>query len=171
MYSASEGLERKLSFLEGNVLSENGVRIDAIQTLGNIYSSPELAFDSELFRSWRDITGVASGNYISGCSLKEAFWRTMSGDVAIQATATNVNGFYRRAILFDGDSFWKWFDCVELRNGPMDSTTGVRTETIAFISSQGQRIFTTHNGYIGTAPSRIECRDEVFVIQHGASEG
>jgi hypothetical protein len=166
VYSAAEGLKSKLSFLEGNILAESGIWIDTIRTAGKVYFSPELAFDSEVFQNWRELTGVdevPSMRYISGCAMKEAFGRTLSGDVAIEGAGA-VNGSYRRAVPSDVDLFWRWFDQTELPHGPENRATKLRPESTAFISSQKQRLFTTEKGYIGMAPSKAESGDDIIVI-------
>jgi Heterokaryon incompatibility protein (HET) len=141
------------------VLSLDGLHVDRIIAVGEPFISLDGQVDSALqlqrIRQWRELGNVYTspgGAYIAGGTWKDAFWRSMVGNLMLHKFFYQVT---REAIPEDEQAF-KYYECSIKHSSKMERS--IQNMIV------NQTFFITEQGYIGIAPLTLHVGDEVWVL-------
>lgn len=132
-----------------------GVKIDTTKAMGLDWCSHEMSISSVL-ALWRGLleqqTDLDLRVYLCGGTYRQAFWRTITRDVALCEGSTGVVATYGRIPMVDDE-----------RDGGTVESHWPKT---AFLDV-GSRFFLTSRGFIGIGTSDTRVGDSVFVLFGG----
>jgi hypothetical protein len=108
------------------------------------------------------------------CSTKEAFCRTIMGDIIIRGLQGEVSESYDRDITEEHqDIFWEFWDRKREDEGPeqiFESFLNPRFVDIAgsiALGIENRVFFTTNEGLFGTAGPKVQPGDEIWIVKGG----
>ena len=182
-------------FWKDPVLCMVGCYVDIVRETGETMTSSTYNIEQAtvtILEQWQrilDLPVQSDKQYVTNkCTMFEAFWRTMFGDVMfasddIKATSghrpRNIEA-YRRAVSEDEPAWiwlWQWFKLLSTsprrRKGehppddppsPRPGMKLIELDLLFRINCMNRKLFTTVNGYIGLGPPQTQIGDVVFIL-------
>lgn len=162
-----ELIKARMMFQEkGSVLVLHGISVDKITLMGK--TAPETPDIKSTITQWRSLAPTDNRSYVTGGTVAEAFWRTITLDCKIVNYHTGISlkdnprDRRRRLDLIDG--------IIPPRNTKSEDTliTALGEQyNFGERAQYGRRFFNTEKGYMGIGPSKIYKDDVVCVILGG----
>lgn len=162
-YRAGSAKMVKAKRLNDSIISIVGFKVDVVSQV-----SPECHFETTYskdqfssIRGWAQfllLDDRSQFSYPGGGTLKDAFIRTLTGD--LQASETSSLGSNEEAMDISIQSF--------LAGEPGDTLVNTSLAEELNISAAGRRLFTTRRGYIGLGPEWMRPGDEVWTLFGGS---
>ncbi len=182
-------------FWKDPVLGMAGCYVDVVHETGETMTSSIYHIEQAtvtILEQWQrmlDLPVQSDKQYVTNkCTMFEAFWRTMFGDIMfasdiIEPTSghrpRNIE-MYRRAVSGDEPAWiwlWQWFKLLTTsplpRKGehPLDEPPSTRPgmklyelDLLFRSNCMNRKLITTVNGYIGLGPPQTQIGDVVFIL-------
>ena len=172
LYSAAserqgELIKARMMFQEnGSVLVLHGIFVDKITLMGK--TAPKAPGIKNTITEWRSLAPTDNRSYVTGGSVSEAFWRTVTLDCKIVnyhagiSLEDNPRDRRRRLDLIDGIIPPRTIESEEAL-----ITALVGQYNFGEMAQYGRRFFNTEKGYMGIGPSKINKGDVVCVLLGG----
>ncbi|KAH7076570.1 heterokaryon incompatibility protein-domain-containing protein [Paraphoma chrysanthemicola] len=164
-WTASKGLKLHVEVLDGGkTLRLTGILIDRIETISKVYEVPveesinDKTLQDIILQSRRILEehqqscgSNLNAPYIGGGTIKDAFWRTMLGNLKMREFPTGVPKEHQER------DFEDYLD------------KGTYSELITSLHGHvpNHAFFTTAGGYVGIGPSDIRAEDWVCILSGG----
>jgi len=186
LYNACGSQTGLIKFHEAHsILDVEGVWVDDIISIGDISRHTQISDTVAIIRQWNLMAKepeAIHSDYPSGGTYKEAFWRTLLGDIIHTGHASdkhlqNNEKPYRRAKSSDFEAFeaWRlWSRCISRDTWGRTATFSQRDldEGISSIhyalktATASRRFFITRKGYIGIGPKSTGPGDGLYVVKN-----
>jgi hypothetical protein len=109
--------------------------------------------------------------YISGFTVRDAFWRTLTSDASIEQSEeqSEVWSTFQRATPPQGKKFWD--TVAHFQNSPSDVDFEKQEHfdvlRLLAVIPPGRRCFVTMSGYLGLGPEKMVNGDSVWILKGG----
>jgi hypothetical protein len=185
MYNASGSRTGAVYFHQRHsILHAQGVHVDDVIAIGSVSRHTQITDTCAVIRQWNLAVRAFDekcGEYPTGGTNNEAFWRTLVGDLIQTASVANSahgkQATYRRAIPDDADAFraWRmWSRCIS-RDTTSRTASFTQRDLDEGISSihyalktatSSRRFFLTRSGYMGIGPKITQPGDQLYIVEN-----
>ncbi|KAF2676556.1 HET-domain-containing protein [Lentithecium fluviatile CBS 122367] len=185
MYNASGGRTGPVYFHQRHsILHVQGLHIDDVIAVGDVSRHTQITDTCAVIRQW-NLAAIAfeekRGDYPTGGTYGNAFWRTLVGDLlqtgCIANSSDGKHATYRRATPDDADAFraWRmWSRCIsrDTLSRTASFTQRDLDEGISSIhyalktATASRRFFLTRSGYMGIGPRTTQHGDQLYVLEN-----
>jgi len=180
MYNAARGVEWSGTFrgmgaepFSNCTFSTGGILFDRVRVIGELSDSEQLEESYATLKQWLklvidsfEIPDLAQP-YIGGGTIKNAFWRTLTGDVVVSPTRGREI-WYRRASDRDEQDFDTWWEAVLGGALKIDRGSAMNAFLVNMTTAVlKRRFFITEMGYAGNGPAKVKPGDEIFILCGG----
>ena len=186
MYNASGGRTSEVTIhLQQSILQVQGIHVDDVIAVGDVSRHTQISDTCAVIRQW-NLAAMAfedtRGNYPTGCTYSDAFWRTLVGDMVQTASVANSSSdgkqtAYRKATADDAEAFraWRmWSRCISRDTigrtasfTQRDLDEGISSIHYALkTATASRRFFLTRSGYMGIGPKTTQRGDKLFVFEN-----
>ncbi|ORY08964.1 heterokaryon incompatibility protein-domain-containing protein [Clohesyomyces aquaticus] len=185
MYNASGGRTSEVSFHHRHsILHVQGLLVDQVIAVGDVSRHTQISDTCAVIRQWNLLAMAFEekrGNYPSGCSYYDAFWRTLVGNLVQMASVANsIDGkqtAYRKTTAEDTEAFraWRmWSRCISRDTigrtasfTQRDLDEGISSIHYALkTATTSRRFFLTRSGYMGVGPKTTQPGDKLYVLEN-----
>lgn len=181
-YRASGSLMDGISVHGQTLLETKGYFIDTIDTVQGFSDSLAENLNAWFVLNWESFFSQPS--YIHGGTTRDAFWRTICGDVIYVPEARTEREKFRRAEASDVKAFEHWRRVDKSANRRTSIIGGTWQDLVSpeeqaahkirndfklavECASKGRQFFITTRGRLGTGPPNLKQGDSVYIL-HGS---